>query len=272
MLKDQHYLGQKYNFSGIEHQYGSNVHLFQNNVTNTLLTKLSQKETIQPLLNTLVKKLYEELLNNAINVLFPTKIQNIESRMKSITPMGEFEAEILDENTRAITVNIARAGTWPSHNCFDGLNYIINPENIRQDHFFMNRRTDEQGQVTGVDVSGSKIGGDQDKAYVFFPDPMGATGGSLSHAVDHYKSSVEGTAKKYIVLHLIITPEYIKRMVTDHPDVEIFALRLDRGLSPSNVLSKIPGEDWENEKGLTDTQYIVPGAGGVGELLNNSPI
>ena len=26
----------------------------------------------------------------------------------------------------------------------------------------------------------------------------------------------------------------------------------------------------EEEKGLTDKQYIVPGAGGVGEILNNA--
>lgn len=272
MLKDQHYLTGSYQFSGIEHKYGPKVHLFQNNVTSTLLAKLSQKETVQPLLNTLVKKLYDELMRNAINSLFPTSKQVVHSRMKSLTPMGEFEASLLDQQTRAITVNIARAGTWPSHNCFDELNYVLNPENIRQDHFFMNRRTDENGHVVGVDVSGSKIGGDQEGAFVFFPDPMGATGGSLSHAIGHYKTSVEGTAKKYIALHLIVTPEYIKRMTTDHPDVEIFALRLDRGLSSQDVLAKIPGEDWDQEIGLTDTQYIVPGAGGVGELLNNSPV
>jgi uracil phosphoribosyltransferase len=272
MLKDKQYLGQSFHFSGIEHDYGSNVHLFQNNVTNTLLAKLCDPKAKQPQLNTYVQKLYEELLRASINKCLPTKTQIVESRMKEFTAMGEFEAELLDPDTRALTVNIARAGTWPSHTCFEELNYILSAENIRQDHFFMNRKTNETGQVVGVDVSGSKIGGDQENAYVFFPDPMGATGASLSHTIAHYKEAVAGTAKKYIVLHLIITPEYIKKIQTDHPDVEIFSLRLDRGLSPESVLNNIPGKDWNNEKGLTDTQYIVPGAGGVGELLNNSPI
>ena len=71
----------------------------------------------------------------------------------------------------------------------------------------------------------------------FFPDPMGATGGSISYCIDHYKNKVEGKAKKYIALHLMVTPEYIKRMKTDHPDVEIFTLRLDRGLSSQEVFA-----------------------------------
>jgi uracil phosphoribosyltransferase len=36
------------------------------------------------------------------------------------------------------------------------------------------------------------------------------------------------------------------------------------------VLQCEPGERWDEERGLTDLGYIVPGAGGVGELLNNS--
>ena len=31
-----------------------------------------------------------------------------------------------------------------------------------------------------------------------------------------------------------------------------------------------PGTHWDEERGLNDIQYIVPGAGGVGEILNNA--
>jgi len=55
-----------------------------------------------------------------------------------------------------------------------------------------------------------------------------------------------------------------------HPDVIVYALRLDRGLSPREVLDTIPGERWADERGLTDNHYIVPGAGGLGEVINNS--
>jgi hypothetical protein len=50
----------------------------------------------------------------------------------------------------------------------------------------------------------------------------------------------------------------------------IYALRLDRGLSSASVLSTVPGTHWDDERGLDEHQYIVPGAGGVGEILNNA--
>ena len=45
-------------------------------------------------------------------------------------------------------------------------------KNIRQDHFYIQRKTNERHEVIGVDVSGSKIGGDQENA-CSLPDPMG---------------------------------------------------------------------------------------------------
>ena len=52
--------------------------------------------------------------------------------------------------------------------------------------------------------------------------------------------------------------------------LHIFAVRLDRGLSAPDVLATTPGTRWDEERGLNDIQYIVPGAGGVGEVLNNA--
>ena len=49
-------------------------------------------------------------------------------------------------------------------------------------------------------------------------------------------------------MHLIVTPEYIKRIKKDHPDVKIFALRLDRGLSEDSVLASIPGHLWDKRE------------------------
>jgi hypothetical protein len=36
------------------------------------------------------------------------------------------------------------------------------------------------------------------------------------------------------------------------------------------VLKTIPGTRIDEERGLTDTHYIVPGGGGFGEILNNA--
>ena len=73
-----------------------------------------------------------------------------------------------------------------------------------------------------------------------------------------------------IAIHLIITPEYIKRIKQEQPELIIYAMRLDRGLSSEKVLNTIPGTFWDEEKGLNERQYIVPGAGGFGEICNNS--
>jgi hypothetical protein len=47
-------------------------------------------------------------------------------------------------------------------------------------------------------------------------------------------------------------------------------VRLDRGLSTPRALDAPPGTWPEEERGLDDHQYIVPGAGGLGEVLNNA--
>ena len=133
----------------------------------------------------------------------------------------------------------------------------------------MARQTNEAGEVIGVAVSGEKIGGGVEGATVFLPDPMGATGGSIDHAIAHYKRSVPGTARRFVAVFLTCTPEAVRRLLAAHDDLHIVALRLDRGLSSGDVLASMPGRH-EDERGLTDKQYIVPGGGGFGEIMNNA--
>jgi uracil phosphoribosyltransferase len=123
--------------------------------------------------------------------------------------------------------------------------------------------------VTGAALHGSKIGGSVEGSHLFFADPMGATGSSLIRVIEHYRQEVEGTPEAIICAHLMITPEFIRALKTAVPGVKIWALRLDRGSSPAEVLKMIPGQD-SRESGLNEIDYIVPGAGGVGEIINNS--
>jgi uracil phosphoribosyltransferase len=150
------------------------------------------------------------------------------------------------------------------------LNTVLQPQLVRQDHIIMSRQMDAAEKVVGSNIGGAKIGGDVDDAVVLFPDPMGATGGSLSTAIRLYKEKVPGTPRKILCLNLIVTPEYLRCITKDHPDVVVYALRLDRGLSPPDVFGTIPGTFWDKERGLDDRQYIVPGGGGFGEIMNNS--
>lgn len=258
-----------YKPSEMEHRYGPRVHILSDPIALTHLARLCAKGTYQPVIFRLMNLLYQQLLETVINVEFPRITEKIPSRMIEATEHGVYEGEIVAPDTRVVCVDIARAGTFPSHICYDFLNYLLNPENVRQDHIQMNRVTDASDRVTGAAIHGSKIGGPIKDHYVLLPDPMGATGSSLSRAISLYKEQVEGPARAFITMHLIVTPEYLKRILNDHPDVIVYAVRLDRGLSPKDVLETIPGARWEEERGLNERQYIVPGGGGFGEIMNN---
>ena len=178
--------------------------------------------------------------------------------------------EMFKKDQKAVCVDVARAGILPSQIFFDELTEMIDLNGLRIDHIFAARATDDHGQVTHTDISGSKIGGDVDQSILLIPDPMGATGSSLCEVIDYYKERVPGKIHKIIAAHMIITPEYVRKLCKSHPEVIVYAARLDRGFSSDKALSHSPGEFWDEEKGLNDSQYIVPGAGGVGELINNS--
>ena len=83
-----------------------------------------------------------------------------------------------------------------------------------------------------------------DKAKVLVLEPMLATGGSLSWAVDKVK---ENGAVDITSVCVVAAPEGVSRMEADHPDVRVVAASLDRGLTPNF--------------------YIAPGLGDMGDRL-----
>jgi uracil phosphoribosyltransferase len=246
----------------IEHRYGPNVHLLDDPVAWSLLARACSPNTGQPEFGRLVRMLYESLAWIVLAKELPRERIHAPTRMVSAHPEAVYRGLALARRTKVVTVAIARAGTNPSQ--------VLDPTFVRQDHLFMSRKTDEEGRVIGTEWHDAKIGRDVDGCTVMFPDPMGATGSSLCNAIDHYKQAVDGQAARYVAMHLMVTPESLRRLSREHPDVVVYAHRLDRGLSSARALASTPGEYWDEERGLNDTQYIVPGAGGVGELLNNA--
>jgi len=267
MLRDQNYVSGKYCLSEIEHRYGKNTHLLQDPYLFTTLAKLCAPETKQPLVSSLLNTLYRELVKTVVNQEFPRKETTVTSRMHAVHPEGQYPALIVDSSTKVVCVNLARAGTVPSQICFDAFNYLLNPDGVRQDHISINRKVDENEKVVGTNLGGVKIGGTVEDSFVVIPDPMGATGSTIESAMAIYKNL--GKPKKFIAIHLIVTPEYLA-LAKKYPELVVYAIRLDRGLSPKEVLSTVPGTHWEKEKGLNEKQYIVPGGGGIGEVINNS--
>lgn len=270
-IQDSAYVSLLYSAPEIQHAYGQNVHILSDPFLLTHLAHLCSPKTTQPVINQLVEAIYSNLIKVVLNQEFPRKSVEMATRMEKLHPDRAFyRGEILDQDQAVVSVNLARAGTYPSHICYSALNYVLNSQVVRQDHISVNRETNAQEQVIGARVAGIKIGGNIDDAIVLFPDPMGATGNTIISAMNIYKNDIQGVAKKFIALHLIVTPEYLKRVSTAHPDVVIYAVRLDRGLSSPEVLNSVPGSRWADEKGLNDHHYIVPGGGGFGEILNNA--
>jgi uracil phosphoribosyltransferase len=257
-------------FSEVEHHYGEGVHILDDPYSLTLLSRLSDHRTGQPEINRLIATLYQILLHATVSYHFPLAEVSVRTRMFEENPDAVWTGHVLDPATRVIIVALARAGLIPANLCFESLNDLLNAPGIRQDHFMINRQTGDDGSVTGAAISGCKVGGEVDDAFIMIPDPMGATGSSILQVLEYYRESCAKKPGKVILMHLVITPEYIKAIRTRHPDALIMALRLDRGLSPKDVLECMPGERWDEERGLNGNDYIIPGIGGLGEMMNNS--
>jgi uracil phosphoribosyltransferase len=89
-----------------------------------------------------------------------------------------------------------------------------------------------------------KIPGSGEDRLFLVLDPMLATGGSACQAV----AALKGSGARHIrFLALVAAPEGIRRMLAEHPDVQVYAAALDRGLDARG--------------------YILPGLGDAGDRL-----
>ena len=93
----------------------------------------------------------------------------------------------------------------------------------------------------------SKLPADITSSRVFVVDPMLATGGSAVDAIDLLKKN---SVKNITLISLLSAPEGIKKVETDHPDVDIFTTSIDEGLN--------------------STAYIIPGLGDAGDRIFNT--
>lgn len=251
------------------HAYGPRVHLLEDPWMLALLARIGHPATRAPEAIRLVRAAYRLLLHAAAS-RFPTAEREVETRMRRTTEHGVFRGRTTDPATRVVVANVLRAGNVPSLVCFEELGGVLEPEGLRMDHFQFARKADEEGHVVGVEGGLQKVGGSIADAVLLVPDPMGATGSTLEALLEEYRRRDAGRPAAILALHLMVTPEYLRRALALDERLEVFAGRLDRGLSPPDVLALRPGEAWERERGLDEHGYIVPGAGGVGEVLTNA--
>ncbi|MEY4616437.1 MAG: hypothetical protein RJB66_1397 [Pseudomonadota bacterium] len=254
----------------LDHHYGKQVFLLNDSFHTSLLARVCHPETFQPTINQAVEILYKQLLIIAVNNELEKESFSSPTRMTQSHPNQPLTGVRIKPEQRVVCVDLARAGILPSQICYEHLHWLLNPNLIRQDHIFASRLTNQSHSVIGTQIGSHKIGGDIKDSFVLFPDPMGATGTTILAAIDFYKKTIPGPAKRFLALHLIVTPEYLRKVTTAHPDVMIYAFRLDRGLSSQRALHSELGMFWDEERGLNENDYIVPGAGGFGEIMNNS--
>src|SRR5262249_19583723 len=160
---------------------------------------------VQPEANRLICELYRVLVHDVVAAELPRRPIEVPTRMIDHTPFGVWSGEAIDPTAQAVGVAVARAGLYPSPGTFDFPEQVLRPEGVRQDHLSLGRQVDASGRVVGAALGAAKIGGPIQDAFVLIPDPMGATGSTVTRVLEHYQSAVHGTARKVIAIHLIVT-------------------------------------------------------------------
>lgn len=156
----------------------------------------------------------------------PVRKVQIETPLRSCTT-NELAREV-------VLVPILRAGLG----MVDGITNLIPTAKVGHVGMYRDHKTLEPRNYY------AKFPPNVDDAVVMVLDPMLATGGSASAAITSLKSERANFIK---LVCIVGTPEGVRLIESDHPDVDIYLAALDEGL---------------NEKG-----YIIPGLGDAGDRL-----
>ena len=179
-------------------------------------------------------KEFRELVSELAMFLCYEAMRDAKLEEKEIeTPIQKTKVNMLNEDKYAF-VPILRAGPG----MLEGITTII--PNAKIGHIGMYRNEETLKPVKYY----FKVPKDISDREVLILDPMLATGGSGCDAIQMIK---EEGAKKIKFLCIIAAPEGIEKMQKEHPDVEIYCVKIDEKL---------------NEIG-----YIVPGLGDAGDRI-----
>lgn len=216
----------------------------------SLLAELSKPTTLQPTISALIESLYTNLFGPVVDAELATEKVAVKTRLYPRTKEAVYRGPIIKKKQKVVVVDIMRGGIQPSQLLYLRLCQLLDPSFVRQDHI-MSQRVNNKAGVKASSITCSKIGGSIEDAIVIIPDPMGATGHSIKNVADYYLENY-GEPKKFVIINLVITPTYLSRLEEIEADVRVYSARKD---------SK-----------MTRDSYIIPGVGGVGEMINNTEI
>lgn len=182
--------------------------------------------------NTSVKD-FRELVNEIALLMGYEATKDLALAKKKVqTPLAETEGQFIEK--QVALVPILRAGLG----MVDALMSLIPAAKVGHIGLYRDHETLQPVEYY------CKLPTDIEQRQVLVLDPMLATGGSASAAIDFIK---QRGAKKIKLMCIIGAPEGVAVVQKAHPDVDIYVAALDKGL---------------NEHG-----YIVPGLGDAGDRL-----
>ncbi len=214
----------------------------------SLLAEIGQPSTRQPRISHLITALYGNLFGAIADRELEQVPASVKTRIAAKDRRGVWKGKIFKKDQKVVVADVIRAGIQPAHQFYLKFTEVLNPRAVRQDHI-MSQRIETSTGVEGSELSGSKVGGSVKGALIFIPDPMGATGGSMEKVIGFYQKNY-GRPKRFVVVNLVATPQYLKRLQAIKAPLSVYVARLD--------------------KGLTKADFIYPGLGGVGEMINNT--
>lgn len=205
----------------------SNIQKLEHPVVKSLIFKLRDKST--------PPNLFRETLSVLAKILLLEALKHEEVVAERVeSPLENTIYQRLKEEDFVI-VAVLRAGLPMLEGCLEllpmamsGFLGIKRDENTLESKVYYRRVPEVEGKT------------------VILVDPMVATSGSISLAIDSIK---EGNPRKIKSLHVIASPERLKKL-DKYPDVEFFVGEIDRGLSSRG--------------------YIIPGIGDAGDRAFNT--
>ena len=175
---------------------------------------------------------FREYSSKLSYLLFIEGTKNVSTKIKPIeTPLTGIDGvEIENEN---VAIAVLRAG----------LGLVDGVKNLLPSTSFGYIGVQRNEETAAPEYYYENLPNLEDKN-VFILEPMLATGGSLSFAVDKVK---EHNPKSIVALTVISAPEGIERLKEEHDDITLVTAKIDEKLN----------ENW----------YIVPGLGDMGDRL-----
>lgn len=203
----------------------SNLYILDHPLIQSKLTMLRNKETSD--------KEFRELVAEISSLICYEASRNLAVEETTVeTPLGQAKGKILENKIGVVA--ILRTGIGMA----EGILSLM--PNAKLGHIGLYR---DPNTLMPIEYF-CKVPEDSEHCEIFLLDPMLATGGTASAAIQFIK---ERGIKNIKYLCLIAAPSGVKRVQEEHPDVDIYTAALDEY--------------------LTDNGYIFPGLGDVGSRL-----